>query len=97
MDLLREQAKKAYLEGVKDGKKSLKNRGFGNITEAQKMSGSGKAAITKLRDSGEISYIMNGAKYLYDLDDLYHYMQSSRPLLSRSGCILMKKMVLILH
>jgi hypothetical protein len=42
MNLLREQAKEAYLEGVKDGKKSLKNRGFGNITEAQKMSGYGK-------------------------------------------------------
>lgn len=78
MDLLREQAKEAYLEGVKDGKKSLKNRGFGNITEAQKMSGYGKAAITKLRDNGEISFIMNGAKYLYDLDDLYHYMQRNK-------------------
>lgn len=78
MNLLKEQAKEAYLEGVKDGKKSLKNRGFGNITEAQKMSGYGKAAITKLRDSGEISYIMNGAKYLYDLDELYHYMQRNK-------------------
>ena len=78
MNMLREQAKEAYLEGVKDGKKSLKERGFGTITEAQRRSGYGKAAITKLRDSGEISYIMNGAKYLYDLDDLYHYMQRNK-------------------
>ena len=78
MNLLRELAKEAYLEGVKDGKKSLKERGFGTITEAQRRSGYGKAAITKLRDSGEISYIMNGAKYLYDLDDLYHYMQRNK-------------------
>jgi len=56
----------------------LKIVAFGNITEAQKMSGYGKAAITKLRDSGEISYIMNGAKFLYDLDDLYHYMQRNK-------------------
>ena len=78
MDLMKELAKEAYLEGVKDGKKSLKDRGFGTITEAQKISGYGKAAITKLRDSGEISYIMNGAKFLYDLDDLYHYMQRNK-------------------
>ena len=78
MNMLREQAKEAYLEGVKDGKESLKDRGFGTITEAQRRSGYGKAAITKLRDSGEISYIMNGAKYLYDLDDLYHYMQRNK-------------------
>ena len=78
LNLLKELAKEAYLEGVKDGKESLKDRGFGTITEAQKMSGYGKAAITKLRDSGEISYIMNGAKYLYDLDDLYHYMQRNK-------------------
>ena len=78
MNLLKELAKEAYLEGVKDDKKSLKNRGFGTITEAQKMSGYGKAAITKLRDNGEISYIRNGAKYIYDLDDLYHYMQRNK-------------------
>ena len=78
MNLMKELAKEAYLEGVKDGKKSLKNRGFGNITEAQKMSGYGKAAITKLRDNGEIYYIRNGAKFLYDLDDLYHYMQRNK-------------------
>ena len=78
MNMLREQAKEAYLEGVKDGKESLKDRGFGTITEAQRRSGYGKAAITKLRDSGDISYIMNGAKYLYDLDDLYHYMQRNK-------------------
>ena len=78
LNLLKEQAKEAYLEGVKDGKESLKERGFGTITEAQERSGYGKAAITKLRDNGEISYIMNGAKYLYDLDDLYHYMQRNK-------------------
>lgn len=78
MNLLKELAKEAYLEGVKDGKESLKDRGFGTITEAQRRSGYGKAAITKLRDNGEISYIMNGAKYLYDLDDLYHYMQRQK-------------------
>ena len=78
MNLMKELAKEAYLEGVKDGKESLKDRGFGTITEAQRRSGYGKAAITKLRDSGEISYIMNGAKYLYDLDDLYHYMQRNK-------------------
>ena len=78
LNLLKELAKEAYLEGVKDGKESLKDRGFGTITEAQRRSGYGKAAITKLRDSGEISYIMNGAKYLYDLDDLYHYMQRNK-------------------
>ena len=78
MNQIREQAKEAYLEGVKDGKESLKDRGFGTITEAQRRSGYGKAAITKLRDSGEISYIMNGAKFLYDLDDLYHYMQRNK-------------------
>ena len=78
LNLLKEQAKEAYLEGVKDGKESLKERGFGTITEAQERSGYGKAAITKLRDSGEISYIMNGAKFLYDLDDLYHYMQRNK-------------------
>lgn len=78
MNLMKELAKEAYLEGVKDGKESLKDRGFGTITEAQRRSGYGKAAITRLRDSGEISYIMNGAKYLYDLDDLYHYMQRNK-------------------
>ena len=78
MNLLKELAKEAYLEGVKDGKESLKDRGFGTITEAQRRSGYGKAAITKLRDSGEISYIMNGAKYLYDLNDLDHYMQRNK-------------------
>jgi hypothetical protein len=35
INLLKELAKEAYLEGVKDGKKSLKDRGFGTITEAQ--------------------------------------------------------------
>ena len=78
LNLLKELAKEAYLEGVKDGKESLKDRGFGTITEAQRRSGYGKAAITKLRDSGEISYIMNGAKYLYDLNDLHHYMQRNK-------------------
>ena len=78
LNLLKELAKEAYLEGVKDGKGSLKERGFGTITEAQERSGYGKAAITKLRDNGEISFIMNGAKYLYDLDDLYHYMQRNK-------------------
>lgn len=78
LNLLKELAKEAYLEGVKDGKESLKDRGFGTITEAQRRSGYGKAAITKLRDSGEISYIMNGAKYLYDLNDLDHYMQRNK-------------------
>ena len=78
MDMLREQSKKSYLEGVKDGKKIAKSRGFGNITQAQELSGYGKSAITDLRKSGDISFIMNGAKYLYDLDDLYHYMQRNK-------------------
>ena len=78
LNLMKELVKEAYLEGVKDGKESLKDRGFGTITEAQRRSGYGKAAITKLRDSGEISYIMNGAKYLYDLNDLDHYMQRNK-------------------
>ena len=78
LENLQEQAKQAYLQGVEDGKESLKDRGFGTITEAQRRSGYGKAAITKLRDSGEISYIMNGAKYLYDLNDLHHYMQRNK-------------------
>ena len=78
MNLMKELFKEAYLEGVKDGKESLKDRGFGTITEAQRRSGYGKAAITKLRDSGEISYIMNGAKFLYDLNDLDHYMQRNK-------------------
>ena len=78
LENIQEQAKQAYLQGVKDGKESLKERGFGTITEAQRRSGYGKAAITKLRDNGEIYYIRNGAKFLYDLDDLYHYMQRNK-------------------
>ncbi|MGX7048300.1 hypothetical protein RU86_GL001318 [Lactococcus piscium] len=75
---LREQSKLAYLQGVEDGKKLNKKRGFGNIVRAQEETGFGRDAITKLRKEKKISFVKNGSKYLYDLDELYHYMQRNK-------------------
>lgn len=78
MSDLRDQAKQAYLLGVEDGKKLNKKRGFCDISKAQEETGYGRTAIENLRNSKKISFVKNGSKYLYDLDELYHYMQRQK-------------------
>lgn len=80
MSDLREQSKQAYLLGLEDGKKLNKKRGFGNISKAQEETGFGRDAITKLRKDKKISFVKNGSNYVYDLDELYHYMQRQKEL-----------------
>ena len=72
---LREQAKQAYLQGVEDGKQLNKMRGFGDIKKAMEISGLGRTAVERLRSTNKIAHVKNGSKYLYDLDEVYHYMQ----------------------
>lgn len=78
IESLKEQAKEAYLQGVEEGKRLSKSRGFGDISKAMKESGMGRAAVERLRDEGEISYIRNGSKFVYDLNEIYHYMQRNK-------------------
>ncbi len=78
LENLQEQAKQAYLQGVEDGRRLNKNRGFGDVKEAMQVSGLGRTAVERLRATNKIHHVKNGSKYLYDLDEVYHYMQRQK-------------------